>query len=262
MTSALVELRDVTVLRNSRAILDQISFSVQEGEHWVILGPNGAGKSTVMSILAGNTLPSRGQAVILGHVRGTIEVERLKNEMSYVSSHHGLEWPMTAQEVVLTAFTNTLELPMRWEPTAEQNKLALDQLREAGLEHVAPTTWRTLSQGELARVFIARATLKNPRLLLLDEPAAGLDVAAREQLLSTIDTLVSQNPALTSIMVTHHLEEIPATTTHALVMTHGHVAHAGPVSEILTAEKLSAAFGMKLEVEHSAGRWRASVIRP
>jgi iron complex transport system ATP-binding protein len=145
MTSALVELKDVTVLRNSRAILDQISFSVQEGEHWVILGPNGAGKSTVMSILAGNTLPSRGQAVILGHVRGTIEVERLKNEMSYVSSHHGLEWPMTAQEVVLTAFTNTLELPMRWEPTAEQNKLALDQLREAGLEHVAPTTWRAHS---------------------------------------------------------------------------------------------------------------------
>lgn len=261
MTSALVELRDVTVLRNSRAILDQVSFTAHEGEHWVILGPNGAGKSTLMSILAGNTLPSRGQAVILGHLRGTIEVERLKNEMSYVSSHHGMEWPMTAHEVVLTAFTNTLELPMRWEATPEQNERALQHLRDAGLEHVAHTTWRALSQGELARVLIARATLKEPRLVLLDEPAAGLDVAAREHLLATIDVLVSQNPALTSIMVTHHLEEIPATTTHALVMNQGRVAQAGPLTQILTAETLSAAYGMNLEVDHAGGRWRAAVVR-
>lgn len=259
MTSPLVELRDVTVLRNSRAIVDQINFSVHEGEHWIILGPNGAGKSTAMSIVAGNTLPSRGHAVILGHLRGTIEIDRLKNEMSYVSSHHGLEWPMTAHDIMLTAFTNTLELPMRWEPTPEQVHQAHHQLRLAGLDHVATTTWRALSQGELARVFIARATLKNPRLLLLDEPAAGLDVAAREQLLRTIDVLVRQNPALTSIMVTHHLEEIPATATHALVMTHGRVAHAGPLSQILTSETLSAAFGMELSVEQHAGRWRASV---
>lgn len=260
MTNSLLQFSHVTVLRNARPIVSDVSFDVGPSEHWAIVGPNGAGKSTVMSLLAGNTLPSRGQVHILGHLRGTVEIDKLKNEIAYVSTHHGLEWPMTATEIVLTGFTNTLELPMRWEPTQQQREQAKAQLRAHGLEHAMDTTWRALSQGELARALLAKAAMKQPRLLLLDEPAAGLDIAARDHLLRTINAMVVKCPEMSSVMVTHHLEELPQTTTHILLMKNGIVVASGLTEEILTTQHLSDVFGIKLEVQNSAGRWSATVM--
>ncbi|MDH6532589.1 iron complex transport system ATP-binding protein [Aurantimicrobium minutum] len=261
MTNSLLQFSHVTVLRNARPIVSDVSFEVGPSQHWAIVGPNGAGKSTVMSLLAGNTLPSRGQVHIFGHLRGTVEIDKLKNQISYVSTHHGLEWPMTATDIVLTGFTNTLELPMRWEPTKLQREKAVEQLRAHGLEHVMDTTWRALSQGELARVMLAKAAMKEPRLLLLDEPAAGLDITARDHLLRTIDGFVEKHPEMSSVMVTHHLEELPNTTTHILLMKNGAVVASGLTNEILTTEHLSNVFNVNIEVHYDAGRWRATVIR-
>lgn len=257
-----INLANVTTLRAGRATLDDINFIVHEGESWVIMGPNGAGKSTLLSICATISKPSHGTATILGHRVGTIDVAVLRRHIGFVTSHHQLEWPMTARDIVLTSFTNTVETPMRWRASAEQKATADAQLARFGLDHVADTMWSRLSQGELGRTFLARAALGQPRLLLLDEPAAGLDLAAREQLLEIIASLGEQvgttGHSLTSVIVTHHLEEVPVSATHAALMQRGRIVHTGRIDDVLTSTNISTVFDTPVRVQRlEDGRWSA-----
>lgn len=260
MTTVL-DLASVSVVRQGRRTLDEVSLRVQSGEQWAILGPNGAGKSTLLAVCATATWPSLGRVFLFGEELGRAEVTRLRDPVGYVTAHHQLDWPLTARDVVLTGLLNTLELPMRWHPSSEQMVTANHQLEKFGLAHVADTPWRGLSQGELGRTLLARAMVREPRLLLLDEPAAGLDLGAREQLLETIAEHVAGTPGLATLLVTHHLEELPATTTHALVMARGRVVRAGGVSQVLTSETLSQAFGFSIDVSSDRGRWGARLTR-
>lgn len=251
----MIRLDHVTTLRQGRPTLDDISWQVNPGEHWAIVGPNGAGKSTLLSLCAMSSLATMGQVFILGHQVGTVEVSELRKRIGYVTAHHLLEWPLTARDIVLTAFTNTLETPMRWEASAEQIRIADAQLKKFGLTKVADTTWRRLSQGELGRTMLARATLFTPELLLLDEPAAGLDLAARELVLDVLAELQTENPNITTVMITHHLEELPSTTTHAALMREGKIIAQGKAVDVLTSENVTKAFDSPITVDCRDGRW-------
>jgi iron complex transport system ATP-binding protein len=151
---------------------------------------------------------------------------------------------------------------MRWQSTTADRRRAAELIDLLGLDGKAEERWPTLSQGERGRALIARALMSDPALLLLDEPSTGLDVAAREQLLETIDRLAASHPDLASVLVTHHLEEIPEAATHALLLAHGAVVAAGPVNDTLTTELVSQTFEHSIAVDHSEGRWRARSLRP
>lgn len=256
-----IEVENLSIIRQGKPTLDNVSLRVQPGEQWAIVGPNGAGKSTLMSVIATTTPPVKGTVKVLGHQVGTIELSFIREQLGYVTTHHQLEWPMTARDIVLTAFTNTLETPMRWQANQEQLDAADQQLKNFGLSHVAETNWRGLSQGELGRTLLARATMKSPQLLLLDEPAAGLDLAAREHILDVIASLAETNKHLTTVMITHHLEELPATTTHAAVMKKGKIIHRGKATEVLTSEILSDTFETPIRVDYIEGRWSTRGVR-
>jgi iron complex transport system ATP-binding protein len=255
MNSVAIELDHVSILRSGKPTLDDVTFEVKSGEQWAVIGPNGAGKSTLLAVCATSTLPVRGTAAIFGMRVGKTPLSDIRERLGYVTTHHSMEWPMTARDIVLTAFTRTVETPMRWEPTPMQTDEANHHLARLGLGHVADTSWRALSQGELGRTLLARATLLKPQMLLLDEPAAGLDLAAREQVLDTIAELSAENPDLTTVMITHHLEELPTSTTHAALMSKGRIITRGFAVDVLTSENLTACFGVPIIVDFAHGRW-------
>jgi iron complex transport system ATP-binding protein len=181
--------QNVDLVRDGKLILDRISVTVRAGEHWALLGPNGAGKSTLLNIMATYAHPTRGQMDILGHRLGRVNVFSLRPWIGHITPNHRVEPARTVRQVVLTGVTGTIELPQYWVPGAAEASRAEDLIDMMGLKGLASARWRTLSQGERGRTLIARALMAEPRLLLLDEPAAGLDVAGREQLLASIDEL-------------------------------------------------------------------------
>ncbi|MFC5994991.1 ABC transporter ATP-binding protein [Pseudonocardia hispaniensis] len=256
-----LELADVTVRRDGKQILHGVSFSVGAGEHWALLGPNGAGKSTILGLCGALTHPTSGVVRVLGAQLGRVELAALRRSIGHVNPRHPLRSPLTVREVVLTGVTGSIELPLRWKPTPAQLAHVDDLLAALGLTGKAEQRWPTLSQGERGRTLIARALVARPRLLLLDEPSTGLDVAAREQLLETIDGLDTTHPEIASILVTHHLEELPSTTTHAVLIANGRVVAAGPAGEVVTSRNVTAAFEHPIDVEHRAGRWSARARR-
>lgn len=255
--SAVLELNNVSFRRNRKEILRDVSFTVHRGEQWVMLGPNGAGKSTILGMCGALTHPTTGTVDVLGHRLGRVELQALRRRIGHVNPRHPLQSALRVTDVVLTGITGTTERPMRWSPSTAEVTKARDLIAVLGLSALADDRWPTLSQGERGRTLIARALISDPELLLLDEPSTGLDVAAREQLLDTIGTLKDSHPDLASMLVTHHLEELPATTTHALLISEGRVAGAGPVRDVLTSEAVTAAFHHPLEVEYAHGRWGA-----
>ncbi|MCW2935617.1 MAG: transporter ATP-binding protein [Actinomycetia bacterium] len=259
---AVLELIDVTYRRERKEILHGISFTVRAGEHWALLGPNGAGKSTILGFCGAVTHPTTGTVHVLGEQLGRVELLLLRRAIGHVNPRHPLRSPLTIREVVLSGITGTIELPLRWRPTDEEADSAGTLIKTLGLAGKADDRWPTLSQGERGRTLIARALICDPELLLLDEPATGLDLAAREQLLETIDLLDESHPGTASVLVTHHLEELPATTTHALLLAAGRVVAAGPVSDVVTAEHVSAAFDYPIQVRRAEdGRWSARARR-
>ena len=214
-------LADVTFRRDGKQIIDGISLTVQRGEHWALLGPNGAGKSTLLGFCAAVTFPTTGTVHVLGEQMGRVDLAQIRRFIGHVNPRHRLQYSLSVREVVLTGITATIDTPMRWTPTPEQLGRTDAMIDAVGLSHKAADVWPTLSQGERGRTLIARALVAEPQLLLLDEPTTGLDVAAREQLLETIDSLDETHPEVASILVTHHLEELPTTTTHALLIAEG-----------------------------------------
>jgi iron complex transport system ATP-binding protein len=251
----------VDLVRDDRVLLDQVSFAIRAGEHWALLGPNGAGKSTLLQIMATYAYPSRGHVDLLGHRLGRVDVFSLRPWIGHVSTHHRVDPERTVREVVLTGVTGTIQLVQRRETSAAELARAAAITELMGLADRADAPWRVLSQGEQARALIARALMAQPRLLLLDEPAAGLDVAGREQLLATVDELRYRQPDLATVMVTHHLEELPASTTHALLLRGGRILAAGTVGDVLTTELVTACFGHPVAVSRRAGRWAAMSVQ-
>jgi iron complex transport system ATP-binding protein len=247
----------VDVVRDGQLLLDQVNVTIRTGEHWALLGPNGAGKSTLLQIMATYAYPTRGQAEVLGHRLGQVNVFALRPRIGLVSSHHRVDPARTVREVVLTGVTGTIQLVQQRETTAAELARAASVATLMGLADRADLPWQVLSQGERSRALIARALMAQPHLLLLDEPAAGLDVAGREQLLASVDELRRQQPDLATVVVTHHLEELPASTTHALLLRGGRVLAAGAANEVLTSEQASVCFGYPITISRNGGRWAA-----
>jgi iron complex transport system ATP-binding protein len=204
MTSgtAVLELREVEFRRDGKQILQAVTFTVRQGEQWALLGPNGAGKTTILGMCGAETHPTSGTVHVLGERLGRVDMAQLRRVIGHVNPRHPLRAPLTLREVVLTGITGTIEVPYRWQPEAADTERVDSLIEDLGLGRRAADRWPTLSQGERGRALIARALVCRPRLLLLDEPSTGLDVAAREQLLETVDTLVTAHPELASILVT------------------------------------------------------------
>jgi iron complex transport system ATP-binding protein len=256
MTTVL-ELADVTFRRDGKQIIDGISLTVNEGEHWALLGPNGAGKSTLLGFCAAVTFPTSGTVRVLGEQMGRVDLARLRHSIGHVNPRHRLQYSLSVRDVVLTGITATIDLPMRWTPSQGELDRADTMIASVGLSHRADAQWPTLSQGERGRTLIARALISDPRLLLLDEPTTGLDVAAREQFLETMDSLDDTHPNVASILVTHHLEELPTTTTHALLIGEGRTIASGPARDVVTTDHVTTAFAHPVQVGYHDGRWTA-----
>jgi iron complex transport system ATP-binding protein len=255
--SPVLELRDVTYRRDASEIIRGVSLTVRAGEHWAMIGPNGAGKSTLLGFCGAVTHPTSGTVRVLGEQLGRVELQALRRAIGHVNPRHPLRSPLPVRDIVLTGLTGTIETAPRWRPTAEEAARADDLIESLGLGGKAASRWNVLSQGERGRVLIARALVCEPRLILLDEPSTGLDIAAREQLLESIDLLSETHPEVASVLVTHHLEELPSTTTHALLLADGRVVSAGPVAAALTSGHVSAAFSHPIDVRCDDGRWHA-----
>jgi len=257
MTTVL-RLDDVSLHRGTTQILAHMSWSVKEGEHWVLLGPNGAGKTTVSRIVAARLFPSSGTVDVLGERMGRVDISELHPRIGLCSS--ALAGQVLGGEpvlsVVLSASYGRIGV---WreeydEFDVERARALLDAL---GAGELAERAWATLSSGERKRVEIARALMPDPELLILDEPAAGLDVGGREQLLAALTDIISGPGAPLMLMATHHLEEIPTGFTHALALRGGQVVAAGPLPEVLTGPVMSATFGLPLEIAQDRGRYTA-----
>ncbi|MEU5595531.1 ATP-binding cassette domain-containing protein [Streptomyces sp. NPDC020298] len=253
---------DAAVVRDGNPILCEVSLTVRAGEHWALLGANGAGKSTLLSLLGALAHPTRGTVEVLGHRLGRVDMRRLRSYVGHVNPRHDLRSPLTVRDVVLTGLTNTIERVPRWEPTPEQIATADRLIGLLGLGERHGARWPTLSQGERGRALIARALMPSPRLLLLDEPATGLDVAGREQLIERLDTLQHTYTELASVLVTHHLEELPPGTTHVMLLRDGRCLASGPADEVLTSDQVSKCFDHPIRLTRAEGRWSVRANRP
>ncbi len=256
-----LELLDVTYRRDGADIIHGVSFTVRAGEHWAMIGPNGAGKSTLLGFCGAVTHPSSGTVRVLGHQLGRVELQALRRAIGHVNPRHPLRSPLPVRDIVLTGLTGSVEPPARWQPAAAEAVRADGLIAALGLGGKAAARWNVLSQGERGRVLIARALICEPRLLLLDEPSTGLDIAAREQLLETVDLLAVTHPEVASVLVTHHLEELPSSTTHVMLLAGGRVVAAGPAAAALTSGNVSDAFGHPIDVGFDGGRWTARAAR-
>lgn len=243
-------------LPDGAAILDGIDWTVRAGEQWALLGPNGAGKSTLLSIIRAFRHPSEGAVKVLGRTFGGADLWPLRELIGHVDSQQKvLEW-LAAEDVVLTGLTGSIQpIWNRYGPV--ETERARELLEIVGAGALIGRTFDTCSQGEKQRIRIARALMADPSLLLLDEPTTGLDLPAREALLSAISSLAASHPGLAIILVSHHLEELPETTSHALLIRHGRPVVIGPSHETLTTEYVTACFGFPVSVRRDGGRWFA-----
>ncbi|PPK90902.1 iron complex transport system ATP-binding protein [Kineococcus xinjiangensis] len=259
--SDVLDLAGVTVTRGRTVLLASVNWQVAAGERWVVLGANGAGKSTLLSIAAARLHPSRGEVRILGETLGRVDVFELRPRIGLASNALAQQVPGSepVRDVVVTA---AYGVTGRWNESYAEDDLAraAELLGQMGVGKLAARPYGTLSDGERKRVQIARALMTDPELLLLDEPAGGLDLGGREDLLRRLTGLIEDPAAPTAVLVTHHVEEIPAGVTHALLLRKGRVVAAGPVADVLTSEQLSVTFGLPLSVSRRAGRFYARAL--
>ncbi len=260
-TESVLSLSDIRVRRGDREILGPLSFHINSGERWVILGPNGAGKSTLLQILATKIFPTSGTVRVLGQEMGKVDLFELRTRIGICGPIISEEIPSDeiVKDVVLTAayavFGRWNEVYDLWD---ESRAIAL--LTTFGVRELGERLYGTLSEGERKRVQIARALMVNPELLLLDEPAAGLDVGGREDLLRRLAAFSADSTAPATVLVTHHIEEIPVGTTHALLIKSGTIAVSGPIDSVITSEHISAVFDTAIEVSQNNGRFIAHAI--
>lgn len=245
-----IEFAGVSVVRNGKRILDDVSWSVAEGDRWVVLGPNGAGKTTLLALAATLIHPSLGVASVLEELLGLTDVFELRPRIGVASA--ALAQQIPDDEVVIDVVrTGAYAMLGTWrEEYADlDNARALALLEAWGAARLAQRQFGSLSEGERKRVQIARAQMADPELLLLDEPAAGLDLGGREDLVTRLGALALDPVAPTLVLVTHHVEEIPAGITHALLLRDGKTIASGPVAQSLTSDTLTQAFGLPLSLD-------------
>jgi len=255
----LISLRDVTVVRDGAVLLDVKSYLVEAGERWVLLGPNGSGKSTMLAVATGRLWPTTGDVHLLGHQLGRVDLRQLKGVLSLMSSSLAkqLRPSLSVRDVVVTGIDGALEPWWRQYSAAEIDS-AEARLADFGVRSLADRPFGVISDGERAHVLMARALMSSPRFLCLDEPAAGLDLGARERLLGKLSQVTGDSGPEGVVLVTHHLEEIPPGMTHAALLRDGAIELQGPIEEVLDSDSVSSVFATPIQVTHHAdGRFSA-----
>lgn len=248
--------------RDGQRILDDVKLTIGPAEHWTVVGPNGCGKSTLLSILSAYEWPTSGRVEVLGETYGRCDMNAMKRRIGIVGAalHQAISRHETAIDVAASGLYALLG-PWRKYDEADYTA-ARHALERAGIAEDADKPYGLLSHGQKRRVAIARALVRRPRILVLDEPCEGLDPVARETFLRSVDELTRGDDPLTLLFVTHHLDEIPPSVTHALVLREGRVVASGPVAEALTSATLGEAFGAPCEVTRANGRFRLEVRVP
>lgn len=262
-SESVVELRDIEVIIDRRRIVGPLDWTIHPGHRWVLLGPNGCGKTTLLRVLGFMLHPSKGSVRVLDVTLGRTDLRPHRNRIGVVSAAvaASLRPTLIARDAVMTALRGALE-PWWHEYTTDDDRAARAALARMGIDDLADHELGTLSSGERQRVLLARALYGAAGLLLLDEPMAGLDLAAREDLVARLGRLAGDPTTPPIVLVTHHVDEIPPGFTHALLLRDGTVAAAGPLDEVLTAASLSATFGTALLLERRHGRWWSIATPP
>ena len=255
----ILEVSDLRVARGATTILRDLRWRVEAGEHWVILGPNGCGKTSLLKSLTGYLSPSSGSLSVFGRRYGATDWRELRLRIGLVTSALQASIPPAEPALDTVVSGRYAQLDLWARPTRADRAAAQRWLRFLAADHLAAREWIFLSQGERQRVLIARALMARPRLLILDEPCGGLDPVAREEFLRFLDLLARRRGGPALVLVTHHVEEITPAFTHALLLREGSVFRSGRVAQVVTSRALSGAFGARIAVRRSRGRYRAAV---
>lgn len=259
----ILSVADLRIVRDGTVILDDVNWRVARGQHWVILGANGSGKTSLLSALTGYLMPTAGEIFLLGEIYGQADWRELRKKIGLVSS--SVRQMMADEEPALeTVASGKYAMIDFWGRMSRAEKArALNLLEQVECGHLAKRPWRVLSQGERQRVLIGRALMAKPRVLILDEPCAGLDPAAREHFLQFIQRLGAQSRRRgtpTLVLVTHHVEEIMPVFSHLLVLKNGHVLAVGKKADILDSQTLSQAFGARMQLQRARNCYALKMI--
>ncbi len=254
-----LEIKSVSLEKDEKILLHDITWKVAKGEHWAILGANGAGKTMLLNILNGYQFPTRGDVTVTGKRFGEYDLREMRKSIGYVSSY--LQEQMYRNEKALDVVASGLFASIGlWDfPSDNDYARSRSVLEEWGCMEFAERKYQFLSQGEKQKTLICRALVSNPALMILDEPCVGLDIRAREHVLSMIEEVGRKPEAPTLLLVTHHVEEIMPVFTHVLMLKDGAIHAAGPKHTVLTGENLSTAFDLALALEKKNGRYSAVV---
>ncbi len=262
MHAPLVDLHDVSVVHEGHKLLGPLSWRIEAGQHWVVIGPNGGGKSTLMRLASLAQHPSDGTVTVFGQRLGRVDIRPLRSRIGVSSASlvDQLRGRLTANEIVRCGLYAALE-PW-WHTYSDDDMARADELlAQVGLVGYGRRTFATLSSGERQRTLLARTLMAEPDVLVLDEPTAGLDLGGREALVTALDAIAEADGPAT-VFVTHHVEDIPISTTHALAISGGRAVADGPVEQVLSSGLLSEMFAMPVHLERRQGRWSARTTGP
>ncbi|TAM69883.1 MAG: ABC transporter ATP-binding protein [Microbacteriaceae bacterium] len=262
MSSRVLQLTSVSIIRDGNTILDSVDWAVDSDQRWVILGPNGAGKTTLLQLAAAAIHPTTGSSEVLEEKVGAVDLFELRPRIGFASSALARRIP-GGESVLNVVLTAAYSVTGRWNEDYEDIDIrrARRVLAEWKLDHLADRRFGALSDGEQKRVQIARAVMTDPEILLLDEPAASLDLGAREELVQLLGGYASDPGSPAIVLVTHHVEEIPLGFTHVMLLADGGIVAAGPIGEALTSENLTAAFALPIRLTESEARFTARALQ-
>jgi iron complex transport system ATP-binding protein len=262
VSDEVLKLRGVSVRRETSLLLRKVDWTAHDSERWIVIGPNGAGKTTLLQVASTMLFPTEGTVEVLGERLGDVDVFELRPRIGLTSAALAERVP-ASEKVIDLVLTASYAILGRWKEEYDSADVtrAVELLDALGCAHLIRRRFSTLSEGERKRVQIARALMPDPELLLLDEPAAGLDLGGREDLLRRLSALASDPKSPMLVLVTHHVEEVPDGFTHAMLLRRGSVLAAGPIADVFTARNLSRCFGVPLEIEYRRSRWMAWAAR-